>query len=78
MSEEKLRKQLYDSYANRAHIYHLLFSELRSELGAEKTADVMGRAIRQRGVQNAGKYASFAPRDLEGLKQAWFIRVSSG
>jgi hypothetical protein len=71
MSEEKLRKHLYDSYANRAHIYHLLFSELRHELGAEKAVEVMGRAIRQRGVQNAGKYTSFAPRDLEGLREAF-------
>ena len=71
MSEETLRKQLYDSYANRAHIYHLLFKELRAELGAEKAAELMGRAIRQRGADNAGKYESFAPRDLEGLQQAF-------
>ena len=38
MSEEKLRQQLYDSFANRAHIYHLLFAELRSELGEERAA----------------------------------------
>src|SRR5208283_4841374 len=37
----------------------------------EKAADLMGRAIRQRGAQNAGKYAFFAPRDLEGLRQAF-------
>jgi hypothetical protein len=48
-----------------------MFSELRAELGPEKAADLMGRAIRQRGVKNAGKYASFAPGDLEGLKQAF-------
>ena len=71
MSEEKLRKQLYESYANRAHIYHLLFSQLRAELGTEKAADLMGRAIHQRGVQNAAKYVSFAPSDLEGLRQAF-------
>src|SRR4051812_37176530 len=71
MSEEKLRRQLYDSFANRARLYHLLFNQLRSELGAEKAAELMGRAIYQRGVQNATPYASFAPRDLEGLKQAF-------
>jgi hypothetical protein len=38
MSEEMLRRQLYDAFANRAHIYHLLFRQLRSELGAEKAA----------------------------------------
>jgi len=71
MSEEKLRQQLYDSFANRAHIYHLLFSQLRSELGAERATALMGRAIHQRGIQKAPKYAAFAPRDLTGLSQAF-------
>jgi hypothetical protein len=75
MSEEMLRQQLYDAFANRAHIYHLLFCQLRSELGAEKAAELMGRAIYQRGVQNAAKYASFAPRDLEGLRQAFLASL---
>jgi hypothetical protein len=76
MSEEKLRRQLYDSVANRAHIYQLLFNQLQSELGAEKAAELMGRAIYQRGAQIGTKYASFAPRDLEGLKQAFLANVS--
>ena len=71
MSEEKLRRQLYDSVANRAHIYHLLYSELRSELGAEKAAELMGRAIYQRGVQKGARYASFAPRDLDGVRNTF-------
>ena len=71
MSEEKLRQQLYESFATRAHINQLLLNQLRSELGEQKATDLMGRAIHQRGVQNAGKYASFAPRDLEGLRQAF-------
>jgi hypothetical protein len=75
MSEEKLRHQLYEAFANRAHIYHLLFSQLRSELGVERAAELMGRAIYQRGVQNAGKYASFAPQDLEGLRQAFVANL---
>jgi hypothetical protein len=75
MSEEKLRQQLYDAFANRAHIYHLLFTQLRSELGAESAAELMGRAIYQRGVQNAARYASFAPRDLEGLGRAFVAKL---
>jgi hypothetical protein len=71
MSEDKLRRQLYDAFANRAHIYHLLFCQLRSELGTEKAAELMERAIYQRGAQNAARYAPFAPRDLEGLRQAF-------
>jgi hypothetical protein len=76
MSEEKLRRQLYDSFANRAHIYHLLFDQLRSELGAGRAAELMGRAIYQRGAQIGARYASFAPRDLEGLMQAFLANVS--
>jgi hypothetical protein len=75
MSEETLRRQLYESFANRAHIYHLLFSQLRAELGAEKAAEVMGRAIYQRGVQNAARYASFATRYLEGLGRAFLANL---
>ena len=71
MSEEQLRRQLYESFANRAHVYHLLFEQLREELGAERAADLMGRAIRRRGAQNAARYAPFAPGDLEGLKEAF-------
>ena len=75
MSEETLRRQLYDSFANRAHIYHLLFRELASELGEQKAAELMGKAIYHRGAQNAGKYAAFAPRDFEGLKQAFLANL---
>ena len=78
MSEEKLRRQLYDSFANRAHIYHLLFDQLRSELGAGRAAELMGRAIYQRGAQIGARYASFAPRDLDGLRQAFLANVSDG
>jgi hypothetical protein len=78
MSEETLRRQLYDSFANRAHIYHLLFRELTAELGEPKAAELMGKAIYQRGAQNAGRYASFAPRDFEGLKQAFLANVPDG
>ena len=75
MSEEQLRHQLYDAFANRAFIYHLLLSQLRSELGADRAAELMGRAIYQRGVQNAARYVSFAPRDLEGLRQAFLASL---
>ena len=75
MSEETLRRQLYDSFANRTHIYHQLFRELTAELGEQKAAELMGKAIYQRGAQNAGKYASFAPRDFEGLRQAFLANL---
>jgi hypothetical protein len=75
MSEETLRQQLYDAFANRAHIYHLLFDQLRSELGPERAAELMGRAIYRRGAQNAARYAAFAPHDLDGLRQAFLASL---
>ncbi len=72
MSEETLRRQLYESYKNRARIYHLIFDELRDELGAERAEAVLKRAIYRRGVEiGAAKFARFAPGNLAGLKAAF-------
>jgi hypothetical protein len=78
MSEETLRRQLYDSFANRAHIYHLLFEQLRAELGAQKAEEVLGRAIRRRGEQKAVRYLPFAPEDLRGLRDAFVGDLPDG
>ncbi len=72
MSEEALRRQLYDAFKNRAILYYLIFDEIRKELGAEKAEQIMGRAIYRRGVQKGKqKYAQFGPADLAGLKEAF-------
>ncbi|NQT36256.1 MAG: L-2-amino-thiazoline-4-carboxylic acid hydrolase [Planctomycetes bacterium] len=71
MSEEKFRQQLYDSFANRAHLYYLIFDEMRAELGEARAAEIMKRAIYKRGRQKGKKYAPFAPGDFEGLKEAF-------
>lgn len=71
MSEQALREQLYESFKNRALLYHLIFDELRRELGAERAEELMKRAIYRRGRQKGAKYARFAPGDLEGLREAF-------
>lgn len=72
MSEDALRRQLYDSFKNRAVLYHLIFEELRAELGDEKAEELLGRAIYRRGQQSGqAKYARFGPDDLAGLKEAF-------
>lgn len=75
MSDSKLRQQLYDSFANRAQVYHLLYEQLREEVGAERAGAIMERAIYQRGAQMAGRYAAFAPDNLEGLKDAFLANI---
>ncbi len=76
--EEELRQQLYESFKNRAMIYHLVFDELRKEFGAEKAEEVMKRAIYRRGQQKAAKYAAFAPADLEGVKRTFVGGLADG
>jgi hypothetical protein len=71
MADEAIRQQLYESYQNRALLYYLIFDEMRRELGAEKAEEIMKRAIYRRGVQKSSKYAGFAPRDMEGLCEAF-------
>jgi hypothetical protein len=72
MSEETLRRQLYDSYKNRARIYYLIFDELRQQLGPEQAEALMMRAIYRRGVElGRAKFAQFAPSDLAGLEAAF-------
>jgi hypothetical protein len=72
MSEEQLRRQLYDSFKNRAMIYYLIYDELRKELGAERAEQLLSRAIFRRGEANGReKFAKFAPDDLAGLRAAF-------
>jgi hypothetical protein len=75
MSEELLRRQLYDSFKNRAILYYLIYDELRDEVGAAKAAEIMRRAIYERGEQIGKKYAAFAPNDFEGLKEAFLAHI---
>jgi hypothetical protein len=72
MSEENLRRQLYDSFKNRAMIYYLIYDELHNECGEAQAEEVMGRAIYRRGEEKGREnYARFGPRDLEGLLEAF-------
>jgi hypothetical protein len=72
MPDEQIRRELYDSYKNRAILYYFIFDELRRELGPEKAEQIMGRAIYRRGVQRGQeKYAAYGPKNLAGLKEAF-------
>jgi len=72
--EDELRQQLRASFANRALIYFLVFDEMRRELGADRAAEILKRAIYRRGEQIGRQFAPYAPNDLEGLKEA-FLKI---
>jgi hypothetical protein len=72
MSEETLRRQLYDSFKNRAMIYYLIYDELRNACGDAQAEEVLGGAVYRRGAEKGREiYARFAPNDLAGLKKAF-------
>lgn len=75
MAEQKLRDLLYGSIKNRAMMYYYIFCELREELGEERAVDLMKRAIYKRGLDVGKILASYAPDDLEGLKNAFLEKV---
>ena len=75
MSDQDLREQLYASYKHRALLYWLIFDELRKELGAEKAAETLKRAIYRRGQAIGRQYAKYAPGDLQGLCQEFLNHV---
>jgi len=76
--EDELRRQLYDSFKNRAVLYYLIFDELRTEIGDQRAEQVMSRAIYRRGQQNGRNFARFAPADLTGLKRAFLGGIADG
>ena len=79
MSEEKLRRELVDSFKNRAILYFLIFDELRNHCGQSNAEAILGQAIYRRGEQKGReKYAQFAPKDLDGVKRAFLSGSADG
>jgi hypothetical protein len=72
MTADDLRRQLYDSFKNRAMIYYLIYDELRNECGEERAEDVLCRAIYRRGAEKGRElFSRFAPADLSGLEKSF-------
>src|SRR5436309_15830275 len=65
-----MRKLLVDAIKARAMFYYAFYKEFSAEIGSEKTAELMKRAIYKRGLEIGKRFAKFAPDDMEGLKTA--------
>jgi hypothetical protein len=71
-----LARELDDAFRNRALIYWSLYEELRAELGAERAAAVLGRAIERRGAAaGAALFAGLRERTPAAVADA-FLAVS--
>ena len=75
MSEQTLREQLYASFKHRGMLYYLIFDELRSEVGEDRAAAILKRAIRKRGETVGQAFAQFGPADLAGLRDAFLAGI---
>lgn len=77
-SEDRLRRDLYAAFRNRALLYRQFFDTLRRELGDERAEATLGRAIYARGTEIGQSFARFAPADLAGLRDAFVGFVPDG
>lgn len=75
MNTEGLRAELIASFQNRAAVYRLIFEELSAEIGAERAAEILRRAIYRRGVEVGARFREFAPNDLAGLRDAFLAGI---
>ena len=78
MSEEVLRRQLYEAFENRAILYWLFYDELSKELGPQRAEEIMSRAIYRRGLMRSERYREFAPDNLAGLCERFLGGLADG
>ncbi len=57
---EQAGRETRAAFENRALMYYYIFDELSGEVGRDRAAEVMKRAIRRRGEEVGKKYASAA------------------
>ena len=75
MSTEDLYEALVGQMKNRAMMYYYIYKELSGEIGSQKAAEVLKRAIYKRGLDVGRQLAAYGPNDLEGLKTAFLDKV---
>ena len=68
---ERLRRDLYAAFKNRAPMYWHVFDELRRALGEPRATALMARAIEARGREIGRQFSRYGPADLAGLRDAF-------
>ena len=75
MANQVTRDDLVNAIKTRALFYYAFYKEFSAEIGAERTAEIMKRAVFKRGLEVGKKFKAFAPNDFEGLKTAFLNGV---
>ena len=61
MTENEMRQHLVDAIKARALFYYAFYKEFSAEIGPERTAEIMKRAIYKRGVEIGKPFKEFGP-----------------
>ncbi|MDH4128191.1 MAG: L-2-amino-thiazoline-4-carboxylic acid hydrolase [Spirochaetota bacterium] len=73
---EKSRRETRDAFKNRGILYRLFFEEFSSEIGKDRTTEIMKRAIYRWGGMKSGRYKELsAKKDFKGVAEE-FIKSS--
>ncbi len=75
MSDDNMREHLINAMKSRAMFYWAFYKEFSAEIGPEKAAEIMKRAIYKRGLEIGKQFKKFAPGDMAGLKDAFVANV---
>jgi hypothetical protein len=75
MSAEDLRQALVGQMKNRAMMYYYIYKETSEEVGPEKAAVILKRAIYKRGLDVGKMLTEYGPDNLQGLKEAFMEKV---
>jgi len=79
MSDENtLRAQLRASFKNRAMVYVEVYRVLEEELGPQRAAELLKRAIYRRGCAVGEHFKAFGPADVKGLEKAFLDFIPDG
>ena len=78
MADTRVTKELYASFKNRAMLYWHFFDEMRRELGEDKAAALMKRAIYARGLETGKHFAKYAPADMDGICKSFLNFIPDG
>lgn len=74
--EERLRRELEEAFASRAHLYRLLLEELAAELGDAAAERLLGRVIERRG-REVGAALAHLP-DARSIGEAFLAASPDG
>jgi hypothetical protein len=74
-SEETLRRELAEAFANRAHLYRLMLDVLGERMGTDAAADALAETCHRRGLEVAPLLFDGVPPEPEAVARR-FLSVS--